>query len=403
MITDRKKINSTIFLMMFTYMVSYLTRINFGTVISEIVASESLTKSALSPAVTGAFITYGVGQLVSGFFCDRIRPKKLITYGLLLTISMNILIPFCPNTILMTIVWCINGFAQAFMWPPLVKLMTELFDAENYLKASVRANWGGSIGTILLYLVSPLIISFASWKGVFFFSATSGIIMLVIWQIFCPDIEVSHKITSDETKTDISVQKLNYFSPMMICIIIAIIIQGALRDGITTWTPSYISETYNLSSSISILTGVLLPIFSIISFQITTALHKKVFKNPLVCAGVLYVSGFIASALLMIFNDNNAVLSAFLLALLNGSMHGVNLLLICILPRYFKKFGNVGFISGFLNACTYIGSAISTYGIAVISDNFGWNTTLIIWACAAFVGIALCVAAFKPWAKKMQD
>ncbi len=402
MITEKKKVNSIIFLMMFTYMVSYLTRINFGTVISEIIASENITKSALSPAVTGAFITYGIGQLISGFFCDRIRPKRLITYGLLLTISMNILIPVCPNTILMTVVWCINGFAQAFMWPPLVKLMTELFDAENYMKASVRANWGGSIGTILLYLISPLIISLASWKGVFFFSATAGIIMLVIWQIFCPDIEVAHRIQAAE-ENHTPTQKLNYFSPMMICIIIAIIIQGALRDGITTWTPSYISETYNLSSSVSILTGVLLPIFSIISFQITTALHKKVFKNPLVCAGVLYAFGFIASALLMIFNKNNAVISAFLLALLNGSMHGVNLLLICILPRYFKKFGNVGFISGFLNACTYIGSAISTYGIAVISDNFGWNTTLTVWSCAAFVGIALCAAAFKPWAKKMQD
>lgn len=402
MLTDRKKINSTIFLMLFTYMVSYLTRINLGTVISEIIASENITKSALSPAVTGAFITYGVGQLISGFFCDRIRPKRLITYGLLLTISMNILIPFCPNTTLMTIVWCINGFAQAFMWPPLVKLMTELFDAENYMKASVRANWGGSIGTILLYLISPLIISLASWKGVFFFSATAGIIMLIIWQIFCPDVEVTRKIENTE-ENNAPTEKLNYFSPMMICIIISIIIQGALRDGITTWTPSYISETYNLSSSISILTGVLLPIFSITSFQITTALHKKVFKNPLVCAGVLYSAGFVAAALLMVFNESNAVLSAFLLALLNGSMHGVNLLLICILPRYFKKFGNVGFISGFLNACTYIGSAVSTYGIAVVSDNFGWNTTLIIWVSAAFVGIALCAAAFKPWAKLMKD
>ena len=402
MLTNKKKISLTIFLMMFTYMVSYLTRINLGTVISEVIASEGLTKSALSPAVTGAFITYGVGQLVSGFFCDRIRPKRLITYGLCVTVLMNLLIPFCPNTVLMTVVWCINGFAQAFMWPPLVKLMTELFDAENYLKASVRANWGGSIGTILLYLVSPLIISLANWKGVFFFSATAGIIMLIIWQIFCPDVEVSRKVQTVE-KNDTPAQKLNYFSPMMICLIIAIIIQGALRDGITTWTPSYISETYNLSSSISILTGVLLPVFSITSFQITTALHKKVFKNPLVCAGVLYSAGFVAAALLTLLNSNNAILSALLLALLNGSMHGVNLLLICILPRYFKKFGNVGFISGFLNACTYIGSAISTYGIAVVSDNFGWNTTLIIWVCAVVVGLLLCFAAVSPWKKTMKD
>ena len=45
-------------------------------------------------------------------------------------------------------------------------------------------------------------------------------------------------------------------------VMIAIVMQGMLRDGVTTWMPSYISETYNLSNAIAILTGVVLPVFS---------------------------------------------------------------------------------------------------------------------------------------------
>ena len=62
----------------------------------------------------------------------------------------------------------------------------------------------------------------------------------------------------------------------LILIRIVIIIQGALRDGVTTWMPSYISETYKLGSAVSILTGVVLPIFSILCFELTSFIYRKI-------------------------------------------------------------------------------------------------------------------------------
>ena len=48
------------------YFVSYISRINYGAVILEIERSEDISKVAASMAVTGSFITYGFGQLISG-------------------------------------------------------------------------------------------------------------------------------------------------------------------------------------------------------------------------------------------------------------------------------------------------------------------------------------------------
>ena len=78
-----------------------------------------MPKTLLYMALTGIAITYGGGQIISGICGDRISPKKLISYGLILTVFMNILIPFCTNHYQMLAVWCVNGFAQAFMWPPI--------------------------------------------------------------------------------------------------------------------------------------------------------------------------------------------------------------------------------------------------------------------------------------------
>ena len=91
-LTDKKKINATIFLFALTYMVSYMTRINLGAVITEIVARTGMTKTMLSAAVTGSAITYGLGQLISGYIGDRVSPKRLVFLGLLVTAVMNLLI-----------------------------------------------------------------------------------------------------------------------------------------------------------------------------------------------------------------------------------------------------------------------------------------------------------------------
>ena len=47
------------------YLVSYLTRINFGTVIFEMVRDTGFDRAAPSTAITGAFITYGASDRVA--------------------------------------------------------------------------------------------------------------------------------------------------------------------------------------------------------------------------------------------------------------------------------------------------------------------------------------------------
>ena len=58
-----------------TYMVSYMTRINFGAIVAEMESATQISRSLLSMALTGSFATYGAGQIVSGVCGDRLSPK----------------------------------------------------------------------------------------------------------------------------------------------------------------------------------------------------------------------------------------------------------------------------------------------------------------------------------------
>ena len=189
-------------------------------------------------------------------------------------------------------------------------------------------------------------------------------------------------------------------SPLMICVMFAIVLQGMLRDGVTTWMPSYIFETYNVSNLVSIFSGVLLPVFGIICFQAAEKLYSNKFKNPMLCAGIFFGTGAVSAFGLFLMSGQNAAFSVLFSALLTGCMHGVNLILICMIPPFFKKYGNVSTVSGILNSCTYVGSAVSTYGIAVLSEKLGWHYTIFIWLVIAVAGTVICLACTKAWRTK---
>jgi OPA family glycerol-3-phosphate transporter-like MFS transporter len=78
-------------------------------------------------------------------------------------------------------------------------------------------------------------------------------------------------------------------------------------------------------------------------------------------------------------------------------MHGVNLMLVCMVPAFFKKRGKVSTVSGVINACTYVGSAASTYGIARLSGTIGWHSTVLVWVGIASLGTLICALTARPW------
>lgn len=390
------------FLFAVTYMVSYITRTNFGAIISEVISDTGISKSLISLALTGSFITYGLGQIVSGFFGDRFSPKNLVTFGLILTVLMNISLPFADHAIAMIILWCINGFAQSMMWPPIVKMMTALMSDEEYKTSVSKVSWGSSFGTILVYLVSPIIIAFSGWRLVFFGSAACGVIMIVLWNLFAPQVSVNQaKGAAPENRQEKTAGNLTgIFAPVMLFVMLAIVMQGVLRDGVTTWMPSYLSDTFSLSNSVSILSGVILPIFGIICYEAAGRLYVKKLRDPLSCGALFFLIGTLAALGLYLFASEFAVLSIFFFAVLIGCMHGVNLMLVCMIPAYFKRYGNVSTASGVINACTYVGSAISAYGVALISESFGWSVTLLVWLGIAALGCVICFLSISAFRKR---
>jgi len=270
-------------------------------------------------------------------------------------------------------------------------------------------SWGSSFGTIAVYLFVPVIISIASFRWVFVVSGSCALIMAFVWNVlYKRGFTGANALAPDDepmpSKTESgAVPAAERFTGtaifLMAMIMLGIVMQGALRDGVTNWMPTLVSDTFDLGSSVAILSGVFLPIFHIICTKIANYVHARFIKNELTCSGVIFAVGCIAALLLALLSGGNVVVMVILLAILVGCMHGVNLMLICMVPPRFRKYGHVSLVSGIVNSSTYIGAAISTYGIAVFSGAFGWNSTLYLWAAIAAAGMLICLGFAKKWNK----
>ena len=173
-------------LLMLTYFASYVTRINFAVMLVKICSDLNQPKTAMAIVVTGLTVTYGFGQILSGFMGDKMKAQRMISVGLAIACITNAAMTVCHSIPVMTAVWCINGFAQAMLWPPIVRLMSEYLTDDEYGYATVRVTWGSSFATILLYLGCPMLLYSVSWRAVMLICALMGALILAAWLILNP-------------------------------------------------------------------------------------------------------------------------------------------------------------------------------------------------------------------------
>ena len=381
------------------YFTSYITRINYGAVIPAVIADLGITKGQAGLAVTGCFITYGLGQPVTGWLGDRVPPKYIITAGLLGTALCNITASLQNSVAVIAAIWCCNGFFQSMMWPPLLRIIAETMPGERYRRTCVNVTTSANIGTIVVYLTAPLLISLGSWRLVLALPAAAALAVALSWQGLVTagrEAKARPKPAADgHTEAPVSTWRLLLLSGMPL-ILGGIALQGLLRDGITTWMPTYISEAFHLEAGVSILTAAVLPIFAVICIRLSDRVYCWCGYNELVTSILFFGISAVGALLLFLFFDN-VLLSVLLMALICGSCHVVNQMLISYTPVRYEAYGRVSTMSGIVNAFTYLGSALSAYGFAAIADRWGWRPLVLVWLAGALAGGLLCLANLRRW------
>ena len=400
------------------YFVSYFSRKDFAAVMAAMISENAIQRANAGLVGTMLFAFYGVGQLVSGYLGDKIKPKHLIVIGLSATAICNAAMPYLPDAG-MIVVWGINGLAQAMLWPPIVKILSTYLDHKTYVTAHLIVTSAAHFATVLLYAYVPLCLTYMSWQAVFttasILAVCSIIVFAVAMSIILPkeaevvktDTRTTVSADVEKCKNDVKILDVLRRSGIF-TVFVCIVVVGFLRDGIESWLPTLYSEAFAKDVSSSTLVSIILPIFSILSISIVTVLYRKhVLSNEVSGSAVLFgVSLVLAVPLVFLLNNDDAfsrIAALFITAFICGAMHGVNFLLISCLPGRFARVGRSATVSGVCNSCVYVGAAISTYGIALVSNSKGWSFTAATWCGILAIGILFALLSYKRYTAMLKE
>lgn len=395
------------------YFVSYFSRKDFAAAMAAMIDVSVIDKETGGLIGMGLFIAYGIGQLVSGYLGDKIRPSTLLLFGLGTTAVCNLLMPLVTSSALMIPVWTLNGFAQAMLWPPIVRILSDNLDHEAFVRANLAVTTAAHVATILLYLYVPLCLRVFDWRAVFFSATLLALIAMTLLVLALIFILPKDAIKKPEAKVkERTGEEIKIFPLLMragiIPIFLSIVMMGILRDGIESWLPTLYGQAFNRDPGESILVSVALPIFSILSITAITALHKnRLFGNEVRGSLILFGCVIVTALPIVFLVSSDGTVARFvcliLCCLVCAFMHGVNFLLISCLPGRFSAYGKAATASGFCNAFTYVGAAISSYGMAVISEAAGWQMTVITWIIVGALGIGFTLLSLRSYTSFIKD
>jgi OPA family glycerol-3-phosphate transporter-like MFS transporter len=382
------------------YFAANLGRLNLSVNLSAISAAEGISKGELGLMAALFFFAYGGGQLASGIIAERVRPVLLVGLGIFFTGLINLMVAFSSGVRIMQFCWLLNGIAQSLIWIPMVRILTENLPEPQCTRTCIYINATGPVGMFCTYGISAAALHFTVWRMSFFTAGLFIMSVTFLWifrfsrntgkKAITALSPVKRRVLGQAGKTESSwtLPRLWRASPLAFLIGISCL-HGVLKDGIGTWFPTYLTDTFAVSPAYSALLSMALPLFNLAGVYLVHYLNKTIFKNEV--DGCLFFFALVMAILLtLIFIPANLIFSLVGLGTVTAAMTVINTLLINLAPLHFIRTGRITIISGLLNTSTYAGSGMAGYGFGKIAEHLSGIINLL-WYGTAAAALILCL------------
>lgn len=384
------------------YTASYLGKYCYNANKSVIMSYFSIDKATAGLVGTCFFIAYGAGQVVNGLLCKKYNIRFVVFGSLLISACCNAAMAFCDEFAVLKYVWFINGATLSVLWPTLVRLLSETLSDDYCPRAVVVMGTSVAVGTFITYGISAAfnagIGSSVSYKYAFLTAIICLPVLALVWNFAYPKLVGKGKAEKEENMIEpqtikAPIEKKKIGSSLMISLVILAffaVVTNLVKDGLTTWIPKILEDTYEMPSYLSILLTLFLPMLALFGTAVAVRLNKNIPDTVDLCAIAFAFIGILMGAV-MLFANLSAAVMILCLSLVSLSTSAINNAVTSMFPLYHKAEINSGMAAGVLNGFCYIGSALSDYGLGLIADLSGWNAVFIVLCVASEVCVLIAI------------
>lgn len=386
-----------------TYFFTYFGRYSFVSGMSALVAGQVLSKTQAGMIGAAFYFPYAVTQFLVGLVGDSISPRRLVFLGVMGSAACNLLFPLYPGFSSMFCLWCVNGAFQGLIWPLLIRACADLLEGNQCVQVSVDMASSSPVSMVTVYLLSALGLTLLSWRFLFVLSGVVMGISAAVWLAGMGSLEKQaggmsaakgSALLQEKAAPNCSLWGIVLASGLM-CAAIASVMNGALKDGMFTWVPTYLMENHGIPAERATLLTTVIPVVNLAGVYLAKEMNRRLFHNEEVTSAVLY--GATVIFLAGMFLPGGTLWAVAMFALSTTMMMGANTALVGIIPLHFRQWGRVAAITGLLNTCVHVGGALASYGFGSLSDAAGWNALRLAWCLCALLGGAGCLLHSRQW------
>lgn len=393
---SQKKQKLLILLCWLVYVVAYSGRYSYSSNINPIMTDFGVSESNAGLAVTLFSIAYGAGQIVNGMFCKRYDKRLVLPIALAVSALMNVLCAVRVPFFLIKYIWFVNGAAQSFLWSSLICILSQNTDDKNLKLSIVAMGTTTAVGTLLTYGTSALCSVFGKYRLSFAVGATLLLIVAVLFFFGFPRLTADERFdrvksgAEQESKSSGGTQSIVL---LMVTLAILAMFCYFIKDGVNTWFPTILKESYGLSDSMSIVFTLALPFASVFAAPILLKVNKKI-KDFVVLCGIMYFMAAVCiAAVLLMLNLSHwltIVLPFIVVALL---MSGISNTITTFAPLLLRQHMDSGKATGILDGFCYLGSALSAYGLGMVRElSEGWSLPFVVLCVLALLAVCVSIA-----------
>ncbi len=407
--TNAKKASLWLFVACFlAYMITSMTKNAFSAAIAAIVEDGFMTKSQAGLINGSYYIFYGGAQLFLAKLVDRVSPIKMLHMALLGALIAMIGFMITDSFVVMLVLWSLSGFMQSATWPATIRIISRYLITGFRGKAMTIIAFAYCAGAALNSLMVSVILKVSHWRTIFVFSA---LVIALCWigfwflsRITMPTLERLVEPAPGSVHEVKKHKRSHTWRIMLVSGIVLMIIPGLVRamldNGVKTWVPTMMVESYGISPSFASLLATILMFVNLSGVFMVNIFCPRIIKSEVAMMGVCFLITLPCFGLLTLIGKIPLFAAILLLTAITTLMYAGNQLLNIMVPAKFAGLNLTGGIASTLNAFACFGIVIANFGFGYLADLFqDWNAVIWVWAGMALVGALFCFLAARFWSR----
>ena len=362
-----------LFMSWIIYGLFYLNRLNIAPVIPLIRDDLGISFTQIGFITAAFYGFYALTQLPAGYLGDRLGPRRIITFGGLISAISNLLFSRLSGLPWLVSIYAINGIGQGGGWAPSVKLLANWFPKEKLGFILGIYTTSVSVFTIFAYLLSGYLGKHYGWRLAF---VVPGLVLAFFcffyWVIVkdSPQKEKPRDLGEATRKRSIKDDFFMLIRHKQLWVaFISFFCLLYIQFGGMIWYPTYLQGTFDIDVFKAGTLTCVFPIMGIVARPLGGMLSDRVFhgrRKPIILLGM----GAMILSLFFLFLAQDLWWAVFFLALIGFFFQSFSFLFFA-LPSSMLPHDMISTGSGFLDTGGHLGSLLAMFLSGWIIDYFG--------------------------------